>query len=241
MSWFRSKQGSPQSDGADEMVSAPSRFASPEHASTPQDAADPAMHSGRALLPGLYTELEPLSAEAHGRLRLDRPAEDFSFARSAHLTPLTVHEIAKAALAYPVVFDIATGAPCAVMGIRVGQNLVIDDNGALPADHYAPRYLRHYPFLLVQSEGDGPAVLHIDRAAPYLSKDRGRLLFEEGRPSSLVAAVLRELTDLQAQWLETLRFVQMLGAAKLLEPMSLRIGRNRRNRTRHRRAGHGAI
>ncbi|RYF98335.1 MAG: peptidase, partial [Caulobacteraceae bacterium] len=63
-----------------------------------------------------YSQPEPLSVEAHGKLGVDPVDKPYAFAGVTNLVPLTVTEFAPAALSYPVIFVGDGKQPVAVMG-----------------------------------------------------------------------------------------------------------------------------
>ena len=85
-----------------------------------------------------YGKPEPLSVEAHGGLGVDPVEQPYAFAASTNIVPLTVTEFAPAALTYPVIFVGETRQPVAVMGLRQGENLFVNEAGAFSPESYIP-------------------------------------------------------------------------------------------------------
>jgi hypothetical protein len=118
-----------------------------------------------------YRQLEPLSAEKHGKLGVSSVSNPFSFLAETHLVPLTVDEFGLAAVCYPIIFDTQSKTPLAVMGLRPGMNVFLGADGSLDPEVYLPAFARRYPFLPIiapekvknsKNEDDDRVVVCID-------------------------------------------------------------------------------
>jgi hypothetical protein len=170
-------------------------------------------------LPLLYTRLEPLSRERHAALRLRRP-DDFAFARTAGVVPLTLTEFAAAAQYYPIVFlqsaPTKQPMPVAILGSRPQENQYVDAEGRWRPGHYVPAYLRRFPFITGDDVKPGQAVVFVDVASDKLSPTDGRALFSKGEPTE-VAKLAVELCQRYHQAAAlTERFAAALAAAGVL-------------------------
>lgn len=170
-----------------------------------------------------YRQPEALSASRHAALGVARGENGFSFARSAHLVPLTLAEFPQAALHYPIIFTGPQRLACAVMGLRSGANLFIDQNGGFEPGAYAPAYLRQYPFLLAKSRQDDRSVLFIDRASDFVIENGGAPLFKDGEPTDFTKGALSFLMSLQNQWADTLAFTQRMNGLGLFDVKELKL------------------
>src|SRR5690606_20389549 len=117
-----------------------------------------------------YGKPEPLSVEAHGGLGADAVEQPYAFAAGTNIVPLTVTEFAPAALTYPVIFVGEARQPVAVMGLRQGENLFIDEAGAFRPEAYIPAYVRRYPFVFANDEVQKRLVLCVDRDAAFIKE-----------------------------------------------------------------------
>src|SRR5690606_7378108 len=113
----------------------------------------------------IYENIQPLS-DKHRTWAVNVSSYDFA----AHLnsSPLLATEIPFAAGEYPIIFS-ATATegeylPLAVMGLKEGQNLFIDDNGRFSA-RYIPAFIRRYPFVLAGAKDAETLTLCIDEAS----------------------------------------------------------------------------
>lgn len=144
------------------------------------DAAGPLDHP-------LYRQPEILAGERHDRLCL-APAGNFRFARHIVAAPLADDEFGEAGRFYPIIFTDADAIPMAVLG--QDDNAFVDQDGQWhPAGSYIPRFLRCYPFLLMQDEGR--LSLGIDLACERVNESVGEPLFVDGEPSELLNEAFR--------------------------------------------------
>jgi hypothetical protein len=175
-------------------------------------------------LPLFYHRVVTLDRTAHAALRLNT-AGGFNFAAGTNAIPLSLSELAVAAVDHPIVFaGQGLPMPLAVVGYRHAENLCIEADGSWRPGAYVPAYLRTYPFILVQPQAEATELLlGIEMNSPLVGETKGTLLFEEGEPSALVkermALVQAYHQDMQA----TRRFAEALEAAELLVPQEARL------------------
>lgn len=166
----------------------------------------------------MYGRPEPLSVEAHGDLGLNRSETPFRFARTANAVPLHVTEFGPASLCYPVIFGGQQLLPLAVMSIRQNENLFVEETGAFEPDAYLPAFIRRYPFVLANNEGDQQMIVCIDRDAPALAKGGDVALFENGKPTAFTEQAVQFCTDFETERRRTEQFVERLKALDLFMP-----------------------
>ena len=181
-----------------------------------------------------YNQLEPLSAEKHGRLGVSQVPNPFSFLADTHLVPLTVDEFGLAAVCYPIIFDTQSKTPLAVMGLRPGMNVFVGPDGSLDPEVYLPAFARRYPFLPVMANGDPNAppkppgdgdrvLVCIDRSAKMLS-DKPELPFFEGdQPSRYTQEAIQFCREFDVLGQRTAEFVKLMDQHQLFEltPLAL--------------------
>lgn len=144
-------------------------------------------------LPLFYRTLVPLAPERHQALKL-QGREDYGFAASANVIPLTVDEFPIAMRHYPIVLapgDPAT--PVALVGFERGKNAFVDADGQWAKGAYIPAYVRRYPFGLVRETADAERhILCADMSSTMLSEAAtGEPLFDaEGQPSDAAKRAL---------------------------------------------------
>lgn len=164
-----------------------------------------------------YKKPEPLSSDLHGDLGVNPVEKPYAFVGESHVVPLTVTEFAPAALSYPVVFLGENKQPCAVMGLRQGENLYVDLAGEFRAEAYIPAYVRRYPFVFANDEAQNRMILCIDRGAPFLTQGGQQPLFEDGQPSAYVTQAMEFCNNFEQERLRTESFVKLLSDLDLFD------------------------
>ncbi len=164
-----------------------------------------------------YSKPEPLSRELHGKIGLRRMDRPFGFAAQTNVVPLTVGEFPVAGLSYPIIFAGERYQPLAVMGIRQGTNLFVDD-GAFETGAYIPAYIRRYPFVLANDQSREQLVVCIDRAASMLGEDYDLPFFDEkGEPTDYTNGCIQFCNDFENEGRRTESFVNLLRELDLFE------------------------
>jgi hypothetical protein len=171
-------------------------------------ALDPRLHAG-------------LGVDA-GRIR--------RFGRDQQLLLLTDGEFFQAALHYPIALLQPAGqalVPVAVLGMRAGRNLFVDDDGRWEPGRYLPAVVRRYPFCVVRvgaGAAAGQRLIGVDRDA--LVASASPLFDATGAPTPFWQQQ-QELIDRFEGALEaSTRFCQRLEASALLEPFDVHIRRD---------------
>ena len=174
----------------------------------------------------MFESVVPVNNERHSKKKL-RPCTNFEFASRFHLAYVTVHEFARAAGIYPLVFledkDNDDFRPVALMGLEMGENLFIDSEGQWNAP-YIPSIIRRYPFALSKTAESDRYVVCVDEASDLLNDTEGEPLFDEkGNPTQIVENVKRYLAELQQMDAITHEFTRFLLQNNLLTPLSMRV------------------
>jgi len=171
-------------------------------------------------LPLLYSALEPLSSNVHGKMKI-RPVDKMPMIAATHAIPATVDEFTLLARHYPIIFAVGdTPVPLALMGLSEGVNAFVDENGqALDKHLYLPAYIRRYPFLLARLKDDSDELsLCFDPTAGAVGEfEEGEPLFEEnGEPSKATKAILEFCEQFETAGQRTAAFVEDLQKSGLL-------------------------
>ncbi len=174
----------------------------------------------------IYDNIQPLT-EKHAKWSVS--VENHEFINHLNSVPVLATEIAFAASEFPVIFS-ATGTegeylPLAVMGLKDGQNLLLDEKNILTT-RYVPAFIRRYPFVLGGSKDSDMMALCIDEDSKALVQDgsRGAPLFkEDGSHSEVLTDIVDFLKDYQYRAELTRTFTKKLHDLGLLEPMSANI------------------
>lgn len=171
-------------------------------------------------LPLLYSELEPLSSNVHGNMRI-KTVDKAPVIGSAHAVPATVDEFPLLARHYPIVFSVGDDpVPLALMGLSEGVNAFLDNNGkALDPHIYIPAYIRRYPFLLAKLRPDSDELsLCFDPTIGAIGefKDGERLFDDNGEPSEATKAILQFCEQFETAAQRTAAFIQDIKQSGLL-------------------------
>lgn len=174
----------------------------------------------------MFEKMVPVSPERHRHQKV-RNTVQFGFAAGFHMAYVTMHEFARAAATYPIVFleDKPNDGfrPVVLMGLQPGQNLFVDADGAWNAS-YIPAMIRRYPFALSKGAQDGRYVVCVDEASDLLSESEGAALFdEEGEPTQVIENIKRYLSELQQMDAITQDFTRFVKSHNLLTPLSMRV------------------
>jgi hypothetical protein len=158
----------------------------------------------------LFRQPRPLDRVAHKALTIDRKA-GFRFAHAQVAVPITIGEFAAAARDYPIVFAADSTQPFVLLGVRQGQNLLVDETGQWRKSRYVPAHLRRYPFIFMETP-ERQFVLCVDEAAEHFTaptKADPQPLFVDGNPAPLVGDAMKFLSSFQSEFITT----RALGAA----------------------------
>jgi hypothetical protein len=174
----------------------------------------------------IYDNIQPLS-DKHAKWSVS--VDNYEYVAHLNSSPLLATEIPVAAGEYPIIFSATAGEgeyiPLAVMGLKDGQNLLLDDKNML-ITRYVPAFIRRYPFVLGGSKDSDVMALCIDEGSSALVQDgsRGVRLFEDnGEQTEHLKGVVEFLKDYQYRAEMTRVFTKRLHELGLLEPMTANI------------------
>jgi hypothetical protein len=177
----------------------------------------------------MFQQVVPINKERHAKTKI-KDISSFDFAAKFHIAYLTMHEFARAASIFPIVFledkEKDEFRPVALMGLNAGENLFVDANGKWQAS-YVPAIIRRYPFALTPSGQDGQYVVCLDEASSLVSETDGAALFDEkGTPTQVIDNVKRYLGELQQMDVLTHNFCKFLAANNMFTPLNMRVRDN---------------
>jgi hypothetical protein len=171
-----------------------------------------------AQLPLFYENLIPLTSELHADHGVVE-RKDLAFARATHAVPITVDEFVMAQRHYPIVFsDGADAVPLALVGLRDGENLFVDQDGKWADNAYIPAYIRRHPFMLARLTPDAQVLsLVFDDKAGLVSPDAENKLFDaEKQPSETTKNILAFCEQFEQAVARTKSFMDELAKLGLL-------------------------
>ena len=167
----------------------------------------------------LYDNVSPLSKEKHGSWSVE-VGGDFAHVKGMNVLPVLAAEFVTAYKEYPIVFskNETTIQPVALLGIRDGENLYVDDENRWTAS-YLPAFLRRYPFVFARSEDGKTFTLCIDENFTGFNQDgKGERLFtDDAQPTPYVNNVLQFLQNFQNEHARSQAFCRKLDEFDLLE------------------------
>jgi hypothetical protein len=154
---------------------------------------------GQARLPILYQNPVVVTPEAFG-MKSFVPATDYGYARSAHLVPINAPQMIDAATSFPVLFTATSPTRLiALLGVRAGENLFVDADGAWSSDFAIPDYIRRYPFILRPTSEPRGYVVCADLASPMIVDDDSRPFFRDGEQSEMLKEITQTCINYQRQ------------------------------------------
>jgi len=181
----------------------------------------------RPLLPLFYESPQPLHNVRHAGKGL-RKSSNFGFARTAHAVVLHTQEFRLAAASYPIVFAADdTAMPLAILGIRDGENLFIDEDGQWAPGAYVPAYVRRYPFATGHGAAADEQILYLDEDSELIVDCAGdpaaEPLFVDGEPSKRTAEIREFCAAFQQQTPITQAFIEEIKRRDLLASKDIRL------------------
>lgn len=178
------------------------------------------IHVSKQLL--IYERVTPLSSDLHRDVSV-KATDKFDFARDLNSVPLLAAEFTSAVPNHPIVFAGEGDAtfPAVLLGLQDGANQAVDAEGNW-TEGYVPAFLRRYPFVFSQSEGN--FTLCIDETYPGINREgRGERLFDaDGERTQYLTNMLAFVSQFQAQFERTRLFCKRLNELNLLEPAQAR-------------------
>jgi len=172
--------------------------------------------------PLFYRNCVPLNTETHRTLRLQVPEQPFRFAREANLIPALIDEFASALGHLSVAFLPGAGAPSAVFvtGLAPGTSAFVTEDGQWSAE-YLPAYLRRYPFIIGEVDGQDP-VLCIDDSYEGLGRETGERFFsDDGKSEARLTRALEFAQSYRASAERTEAFSERLRELELFRSVTL--------------------
>lgn len=147
--------------------------------------------------------------------------------RTTQVVPVSFAEMPLVARDYPIVFVKPAGAKVprilALLGLRPGQNLYVNADGAWREDVYQPAYVRRYPFCMaaVHSNGSATGELIVCVESEMIDEAGGEPVADaEGGDTPWWREVSHFLKEYEADMLRTEKVCDLMEKNGLLEPFS---------------------
>jgi len=148
------------------------------------------------------------------------------FFRRCNAMPVTLTEVPRASLDYPVAFtptgDGKNHILIAVLGMVEGENLYTSASG-WAAGTYIPAYVRRYPFCMtrvrIQEIEQSQRIVCIEK--DYIAADGVAYFDDAGNPGAKWTEILAFLNEYEGDFDRTQEVCQIISDLKLLEPMTM--------------------
>ncbi len=177
------------------------------------DAAAPEI-TGNVLF---YNTPEPLNSEKHAKLGLKNVGKPFGFAKTGHIVPVTLGEFGLAAMSYPIIFAGPDLTPLAVMGLKAGQNLFVQEDGGFEEGFYLPAYIRRYPFVLAGNDEQSELIVCIDVSSPLIGENTETPLFDANGTTEYTKNAIKFCEDFEGERVRTTQWIEMLRGLDIFE------------------------
>ncbi len=171
-----------------------------------------------AQLPLFYQNLIPLSSEVHADWGLNERT-DLNFAKATHAIPITVDEFVMAQRHYPIVFtEGPESVPLALVGLKEGENLFIDERGFWADNSYVPAYVRRHPFMLARLTPDADllSLVFDDQSGIVTAEATNKLFDAEKQTTETTKGIMSFCEQFEQAIARTKSFMEELGKLDLL-------------------------
>lgn len=177
----------------------------------------------------MFQNVVPVNKERHAQKKI-KNVTDFAFASQFHIAYVTMHEFARAASIFPIVFledkERDEFRPVVLLGLNAGENLFVGKDGKWQAS-YVPAIIRRYPFALAPSGAEGQYTVCIDEGSSLVSDTEGSPMFDDkGEPTQVIENVKRYLAELQQMDMLTKDFCKFLAEHNMFTPLNMRVRDN---------------
>jgi len=156
---------------------------------------------------------------------------DSKFAKKLNSCLLALDEYLEACKDYPILFAKDSNGiwfASALLGIKDGDNLFVDESGMWEARRYIPAFVRRYPFIFASLENKELALALDDKCLePKNESNSNRALFnEDGELSKFASDTLGFMNSYQLGLERSKAFIEDLDFWELLEEKSLSLTLN---------------
>jgi len=171
-------------------------------------------------------QIAPLNKEKHANTKID-VEQAFTHIKEEHLVPVSAHEFIRLGAELPIVFikNERSGLyeAIAMLGLKTGENLMLDPAGNKWAGFYVPRAFRSYPLTLVPNPNDKDNLyICLVESSPMVNTEQGYALFnDDGSQTEFLQKRSEQMADFVRQMEMTKEFSRTLAELELLVPQSL--------------------
>jgi SapC len=132
-------------------------------------------------MPLFYTRPMAVTSQRHGDWKVKRN-RSYSYAARTHAVPVLAEEMPQLQNFYPLVFGGGDDPGImALLGLRAGENLFVNEQGEWRTNTMIPAYVARYPFLLVEVPEDKRLLLIMEEDATIVGPGYDVPLFQDGK------------------------------------------------------------
>lgn len=175
----------------------------------------------RLVSPPGYGAVEPFDKTKHAGMAV-RTDYDFAWCAKLNAVYLNAVEFSRAATDFPIAFtrEERSGefVPVAVLGLRNGENLFVNDAGTWQPSAYVPAYFRRHPFCIAEipkGEGEAPQRL-VCVQSDQLAKSDKPLMGADGAPTPAWENIQKLLEAIEGARQQTRVLMRRLESLELL-------------------------
>jgi hypothetical protein len=177
----------------------------------------------------IYQKPVYINAVNHKKLVV-RPNTDYKFAMESNSSLIVTQDFQEASKFFPLVFSKDQEGQLiavAVLGLKDGENLFVDELGTWRTDTYIPAYFRRYPFILATMNGqekEKKYAVCVDEAYDGYNSNEGMKLYgDDGKETEEFKKTIELLKAYQAEFDNTKRMIELLQDYNLLKTVSANI------------------
>ena len=172
----------------------------------------------------IYKNLQILDKRKHQKLKLNA-ISNFNFAKTSHVIPVSIQEVALIGLSFPIVFTADTTCSLIALVSLGTDNLAIDDEGQWISKDI-PNFLKKYPFSLASSKDNvEQKIILIDEDSNLFSKSKGKQLFKKsGEQSASLQNAIQLLTTYEQQMITSKNTIKEIVNSGILEDKNISVG-----------------
>lgn len=168
-----------------------------------------------------YEKPVPLTKEKHAKFGVAQVDKPFAFMEGQHFMPLTAPEFGAASASVPIIFAGEERSPLAVMGIRTGENLFVNE-GKFDVDFYLPAFARRYPFVLAGDNANDRFVVCVDEKAECVTdKKPQQMFFDKDDTTQFTKEAFQFLQSFERDRQATTQMIETFKALDLFEPKEM--------------------
>ncbi len=168
-------------------------------------------------LPLFYSKPSPIDSKVHAKFGLKKNF-GFGFTEGVNAVPINLIEMPQVCHVYPIAFSPDGNAtPVAILGLRDGENLFLENKGTWLEQSYIPAYIRRYPFIFSELPDTDQLTLCVDMDDKIVHENADQPFFsKDGEPTELAQNALEFCKSYHSAAQQTMDFSKALADADIL-------------------------